>query len=309
MFSKCKLLLFVIVNALLLSATAFLHKAGYASKLRKASINQMEGRMSLSVKYDTSRRVHLLHTTSTSMEDSDQKDSLLIQTFLSPNNNNLTQAILDNLNFCDESFDKYLTRCIDQCATEKDKQIYGKIRYELNSVRQKKLMEADQILRDILSAGGLKQMEAKLAYYFRRGDVGMPFAVLLQLNIEDAINSKSEQAAQILMHLRTIVYEQQDSLVAPPVRLLRMLLRTDDTNVRKQMLRQKLVITQSQIEILNEKREQDELVAQPTTVPQCESIVVQPVRAWGGAEVPVHSLHTAIDDVLVQVYQLYANIT
>lgn len=69
-------------------------------------------------------------------------------------------------------------------------------------------------------------MEAKLQYHLRRAEIDMPFMVILQLNIEDAIMSNVTIAVQVMKHLETLINEYQDSLVSPPVRLMRLLVLT-----------------------------------------------------------------------------------
>jgi hypothetical protein len=150
-----------------------------------------------------------------------QKNFILLEKLQYPENGNLTAAAQSFVNFCDESFNLFLNERITETADESNKQALGKIRYEINRARQSKLMAADKILRDILSAGGLKQMEAKLAYYLRRSEIDMAFTVILRLNIEDAIRADVETAIQIMTHLETLINEHQDALVSPPVKLLR----------------------------------------------------------------------------------------
>ena len=85
-------------------------------------------------------------------------------------------------------------------------------------------------------------------------------------------------------------------MVSPPVRLLRLLVRTDDPNIRKQMLRQKVIAPGK--EYTKEIIEQD---PQSTLSPQCEHIVVSAVQSWGSADVSVKDLEDTIIDVLSQV--------
>jgi hypothetical protein len=106
-----------------------------------------------------------------------QKNFILLEKFLAPTTGNLTETATEYVNFCDESFNQFLNLKIEQCATEKEKQAMGRIRYEVNSARQKKLIEADKILRGILASGGLKQMEAKLQFHLRRAEIDMAFMV------------------------------------------------------------------------------------------------------------------------------------
>lgn len=227
---------------------------------------------------------------------------------------NITEAAIQYVNFCDESFDAYLSDRISREPDEEGKQALGLVRGEINRARQRKLIEADKILRSILSAGGLKQMEAKLAYHLRRAEIDMPFMVILQLNIEDALISNVTTAVQVMKHLETLINEHQDTIVSPPVRLMRMLVRTDDPQVRKQMLRQKLILPNLTIptpspvaDKMNDmgQSEGENIeglpLPQDTVSPQCEHIVVSAVQSWGGADVKVSDLEATITDVLEQM--------
>ena len=282
-----------------------------------------------------------------------QKNYLLLEKLLEPANGNITEAAIQYVNFCDASFDDFLSEKITSTDDEEGKQVLGRVRYEINLARKGKLIEADKILRGILSAGGLKQMEAKLTYHLRKSEIDMAFMVILQLNIADAIDGNATTAVQVMTHLETMITEYQDSLVSAPVRLLRLLVRTDDTNVRKQMLRQKLLIGSN---ILADSQQSDVTLieaqdssivssssnsescstpdndccggsdsmsddhshdhdhshaesipvaksAEPlsTSSPQCEFIVVEPVKVWGGADVVVADLEATIDDILQQM--------
>ena len=247
----------------------------------------------------------------------DQKNSILLKNFEETfSTGNLTDLAAQYVNFCDESFNVYLNEKIDKANDEDIKQKLGKIRYEINSARQLKLKDADKLLRDILSVGGqsgsydLKKMEAKLAMHMRKAEIDMAFMVILQLNIEDASSANATMAVQIMKHMETLIHEHQDSIVSPPVRLMRLLVRTEDTNVRKQMLRQKLLIGDNLLDneslIKSTPEEQIQIVPEPraTDSPQCMHIVVEAVKKWGGADVTVDGLKDTIEDVLSQVFIL-----
>lgn len=241
-----------------------------------------------------------------------QKNFILLDKFLNPVQGNITLTAEQFVNFCDESFNIFLNERIAETESEADKASLGKIRYEINVARKNKLIEADKILRGVLTAGGLKQMEAKLYYHLKMAQIDMAFMVILQLNIEDAQNAKAETALQVMTHLQTLINEHQDKLVSAPVRLLRLLVRADDPNVRKQMLRQKLLIGPNLVTNhvttdpnaaypTNADISKSFLQPRDTMVPQCESIVVKAVESWGGADVDVAELEATIADVLEQV--------
>lgn len=251
----------------------------------------------------------------------DQRNVILLEKLEAAAEDNLTFVVYDYINFCDESFDKYLNEKIANLPTEQEKQKLGRVRYEINSARQNKLKVADNLLRDILQAGGnssdfqLKQMEAKLQMHLRKSEIDMAFMVVLQLNIEDAHNSNATMAVQIMQHMQTLIHEYQDEIVSPPVRLMRMLVREEDPYVRKQMLRQKLMLTLGddenalkvtnpqvgELEEVSLKDENGEPIPQATESPQCMHIVVDAVKKWGGADVTVAGLDETIDDVLQQM--------
>ena len=158
-------------------------------------------------------------------------------------------------------------------------------------------------------------MEAKLQMHLRKSEIDMAFMVVLQLNIEDAHNSNATMAVQIMQHMQTLIHEYQDEIVSPPVRLMRMLVREEDPYVRKQMLRQKLMLTLGddenalkvtnpqvgELEEVSLKDENGEPIPQATESPQCMHIVVDAVKKWGGADVTVAGLDETIDDVLQQM--------
>lgn len=235
----------------------------------------------------------------------DQKNALLFEKMLSPVDGNLAETARQYVNFCDESFNQFLNEKIDHAPNEEERQKFGKIRYEINSARQAKLKEADNLLRDILSAGGagenfeIKKMEARLMKHMRNSEIDMAFMVILQLNIEDANRSNATMAVQIMKHMETLIHEHQDNIVSPPVRLMRMLVRSDDVNVRKQMMRQKLLIGKNaEFAASNTAGEAGPLA---TDTPQCMHIVVEPVQRWGAADVTPEMLKDTIDDVVAQV--------
>jgi hypothetical protein len=212
-----------------------------------------------------------------------QKNQLILDYLTNPNVANLTASVWEYVNFCDDSFDAFLNKSLDAAKTADKFQVLFNIRNELLFARQRKLQDAERILHSVLSAGGLKQMESRLAHYLRKNEIEMAFTVLLQMNIEDAAESEAEEAVQILTHLRTKIQEYQDATVSPPVRLLRLLIRSDEPAIRKQLLKQKLILT-------TEQRERYE-----------RGIVIDATKEWGGADVTVKDLQDTIEDILAQV--------
>lgn len=241
----------------------------------------------------------------------DQKNNLLLEKLMNPENGeSQAEVATDLINFCDQGFSAFLdTKIADEDDSGK-KTALGRVRYAVNSARQKKLMEADKMLRDILAAGNkgedimIKEIEAKLQVHLRKGQIDMAFMVILQLNIEDAMRANATTAVQIMTHMETLIQEYQDQQVSAPVRLMRMLVRAEDSVVRKAMLRQKLLIGANVAAAERAQAAGRMVEAQATTVDQCEHIVVDAVEKWGGAEVTVEELEATIEDVMIQMTEI-----
>lgn len=227
----------------------------------------------------------------------DQKNLILLEKFISPATGNLTETANEYVNFCDESFSAFLNDRISHCESKTGKVALGRIRYELNVARQRKLIQADRILRGILKSGGILEMETKLRQHLRKAEIDMAFMVILQLNIEDAANSNAQKAVEVMTRLGQIISEYQDTLVSAPVRLMRLLVRTEDPGVRKQMLRQKLILAPPP----TQHRSAGQGALRPPVQPVYSAVASSILQAWGSADVTVPELEDTIRDVLMQV--------
>ena len=163
-------------------SNAFLHVNSLSPSRRGMGLHT-----SSSVGLDDGDRTISSSSTSISASASsmiDQKNVILLEKFQSAPEGNCTAMAQQYANFCDESFDKYLNEKIANTEEEAEKQKLGKVRYEINVARQMKLKAADNLLREILAAGGtsrdfqLKQMEAKLRKHMNQADIDMAFMVI-----------------------------------------------------------------------------------------------------------------------------------
>ncbi|CAM9492750.1 unnamed protein product, partial [Chrysoparadoxa australica] len=170
----------------------------------------------------------------------------LIDQLLNPKGNDLSTTVEEFLDMCDAGFLEHLTQRI------KDEELVGsdtvpalrEVQKEISFAMQRRLVRADTTLREILLlAPDLKAMEGKLRKVFRAGEVDMAFMVMISMNLARAKEAPdAENAVMVLTHLNTVLMEMQDQQVVPEVRLLRMLMRTDCSGVRGELLRQKMVV-------------------------------------------------------------------
>jgi hypothetical protein len=92
------------------------------------------------------------------------------------------------------------------CPTQ-ERAALNRVGETINLAMQQKLVRADEILRTILRSGDLKVMEATLRKHLRAGEIDMAFDVMLNVNIQQALDTETDAAARILQHLRTVLME------------------------------------------------------------------------------------------------------
>mmetsp|Transcript_19723 Transcript_19723/g.30943 ORF Transcript_19723/g.30943 Transcript_19723/m.30943 type:complete len:313 (+) Transcript_19723:107-1045(+) len=163
---------------------------------------------------------------------------------INPEKGTMEEAVDEYLDLCDYGFLNHLSQAA-AAAERAGAPEAGALRGALaaiNAAMQRRLVAADERLRQILSAGELKTMEAMTRDMVRNNGVDMPFMVILNMNIAQAKQANAEQAEQVLQHLYTTIQEEQDKTLPANVRLLRLLLRTTCDGVREAMLKEQLVI-------------------------------------------------------------------
>lgn len=191
----------------------------------------------------------------------------------------LAAALKKNLDFCDYNFIMYLQHEMEDAGDTPLREELIELMSRVNVALQSRLAEADEKLREVLSAGDLKAMEAKMRNLLRLGEVDVAFMVVLNMNQRQAAEAGAETASNVLTHLYTFIQQEQDSLVPAGTRLLRMLLRTECDGARETILREKLIL-------------EEELEAKIG--------VADEDRMWGMPEVLPQELETAIDNLVIE---------
>jgi hypothetical protein len=191
-------------------------------------------------------RSHLLaseHSPSAAGQTNPVHDKL-IDALTTPKDGNLTSAVEDLLDMCDNSFLEHLREKIVEAGPESE---WGnqltEVATSISAAMQRRLVRADSNLREILGlAPDIKAMEAGVRRLLRSGTLDMPFMVVLMMNLAQAqeAGEGAENAVKVLNHLNTFIMELQDAAVSAEVRLLRRLVRAEDAEERRVMLRDNL---------------------------------------------------------------------
>jgi len=115
-------------------------------------------------------------------------------------------------------------------------EVYAAILGEINKIMAVRYEKATATLQQILEAGHPKLMEMEITKVAARGGVDEALLLLLEGNILQAKQAGVAQAAQVMEGLLQVCQSEVDRKMDPEKKLLRQLLRTDDTNARKKML-------------------------------------------------------------------------
>jgi hypothetical protein len=96
-------------------------------------------------------------------------------------------------------------------------------------------------LQELLGAGEIHKMDARLAALVKRDEVDAGLFYVLMRNLQDAQASGDEGGARLLWHIHTRLQEELEKRTEPALALLHKLTRTADASIRANILRDKIV--------------------------------------------------------------------
>lgn len=114
--------------------------------------------------------------------------------------------------------------------------LLARVRDEISVVMNQRLSAAMEAVKEVLGARSPAEMQSKVNDLSQRGRVDDAFILLLQANQEEARKAGVRQAVDAIGEILKYASEAKDQTSEAEVRLIRQLLRTDDEDVRIQML-------------------------------------------------------------------------
>ena len=103
--------------------------------------------------------------------------------------------------------------------------------------QQKRVNAATEALREVLSKGDPMRMEGAIVKLSKEGRIDEAFLLLLEANADQAMAAGATGPAELMKKLRKRAMAEKDKQSASKeIKLLRQLLREDDSNVREQLL-------------------------------------------------------------------------
>jgi len=107
----------------------------------------------------------------------------------------------------------------------------------LANEQQKRVNAATEALKEVLSKGEPMRMEGAIVKLAKEGRIDEPFLLLLEANADQAMAAGATGPAELMKKLRKRAMAEKDKQSATKeIKLLRQLLREDDSNTREQLL-------------------------------------------------------------------------
>ena len=160
-------------------------------------------------------------------------DSLMKQV-LPPYKSGETPAMVVFNNY--DQFDAQLVKLLNERANNGDEDatvLLGALAEE----QQRRIAAATESLKEVLAQGEPMRMEGALVKLAREGKVDEPFLLLLEANENQARSAGAEGPANLMAKLRKRAMEEKDKQsTSKEIKLIRQLLRTDDSVEREKLL-------------------------------------------------------------------------
>ena len=135
-----------------------------------------------------------------------------------------------------DKFDAQLVKVLTELADSGDEGAKG-VLSALGDEQQKRLTDATERLKQVLSAGEPGRMEGVIVKLARDGRIDEPFLLLLEANANQAKAAGATGPAQLMMRLKQKAVEEKDRrTTSKEVKLLRKLLRLESTDERQKLL-------------------------------------------------------------------------
>lgn len=114
--------------------------------------------------------------------------------------------------------------------------LLARIRDGISNAMNERVTTAMESVKQVLTAGSLVEMKKSVNALASQGKLDDAFTLLLQANLDEAKKAGAQQAAEIISGVLDYATDVKDTQVAPEIRLIRTLLRTEDEDVRMDTL-------------------------------------------------------------------------
>jgi hypothetical protein len=136
-----------------------------------------------------------------------------------------------------DQFDAQFVKVLDERAFKEGDEDAKNLLGALAGEQEKRLSVATMALKNVLAMGDPMRMEGAIVKMAREGKVDEPFLLLLEANASQARDAGALGASQLMDKLRARALDEKDKQASSKeIRLIRQLLRSDDSAGREKIL-------------------------------------------------------------------------
>jgi hypothetical protein len=171
----------------------------------------------------------------------DDSYNLMLDTLIKTEQN-IPEEISKNYKLVDYGFMQKLDAGLEAEEDPERKSRMAEIKEAVNAEMMKRMQSAAEAMKDVIQSPTPVVMEGKIAGLARQGRIDDALMQLLQANLEQAqaAGAQGAGAVQVLSKLQLRVRTELDKKLSPEVSLLRQLMRMDNPDARRALLREKM---------------------------------------------------------------------
>lgn len=173
-------------------------------------------------------------------EDKKQTFETILAHFTTkPEGVTLQEVAKKHYDLCDYEFQQMLQAEAKEClavGADLEAQIYTDILAAVNAEMAVRIGSAQERLMKILSKGDPMAMEAEAVAMARRNEADEALVLLIEVNAQQAREAGATDAATLLEKIKRRIYDEKERKLPDEQRLLRKLLRLDNSEDRKGLL-------------------------------------------------------------------------
>ncbi|CAM9144394.1 unnamed protein product [Chrysoparadoxa australica] len=154
-----------------------------------------------------------------------------------PADTSLLDAVDANYDKCDLQFLTLVKQKVKTAEFEEAQKLQ-EVLDGVNTIMSQRMSKATERLQAILQSGTPPKMEAKIVEMAGKGEIDDALLLLMEGNIQQAVAAGAAGPEQLLRKLMSKAQSEMDNKMEPEKKLLRQLMRTDDSETRKELLKE-----------------------------------------------------------------------
>jgi hypothetical protein len=212
----------------------------------------------------------------------------MLTTMLKAETKDLKGEISKNYLLIDYAFMQKLDKSLAEEQDQEKLTRLTEIKEAVNTEMASRMQQAAEALKDIVQSPTPVVMEGKIAGLARQGRVDDALLQLIQANVEQAreAGEQGKGAVQVLSKLQERVKSEFDKKLEPEAALLRRLLRMDDPEARRALLREQMApkkgVSKLDLSAVSTEQRDSATSTEPDVPPRKMAAAIREIKARFG---------------------------